>query len=203
VDLRSLRGPIRIFAGGVFFLLAAGSIGAAGIGGLPFALLFGLLSGICLADVLGRYFGTKAGGLIYPQSYFKDPGKRLASAQGLLSKGAYAEAQMALEEILKSEPDSKEAVLCLAKTLLKWKGAEGREEACGLLLWHLGRREKASSGDSETALLLCDLLEEGGLRWKAVETLSAELSKGYCRAEEALLRKRLDSLQGASADMRP
>jgi len=189
-------GALRIMAGGVFLLLAAGSVGAAGIGGLPYALLFGLLSGICLADVIGRYFGTRAGGLIYPQIYFKDPAKRLASAQGLLSRGAYAEAQAALEEILKSEPDSKEAVLCLAKALLKWKGPEGREEACGLLLWHLGRREKASSGDSETALLLCDLLEEGGLRGKAVETLSAELSRGYCRAEEALLRKRLEALSG-------
>lgn len=176
-----IGGAVRGDAMGVIFEMAI-------------AAVYFLMGALCVCGLVAEYVGGRFGSLIYPYSWLKAPGNRLAAAESLIVKKDFAAAQAALEEIIRQEPCNLAAGVCLAKTLVEWKGHDGRTEACAILISQLRRTEKAIPGGSDAVLLLADLLVEAGLTKRAIETVSMELGKGYCRAESALLKRRFDSL---------
>ncbi len=158
-----------------------------------------LLAAAALCGPISEYAGWRAGRLFYPLAWLKNPEMRLAAAEALCARKDFFAAKEALLEILGEEPGNLAAALALAKALLAWKGAEGRAEACAVLSRTLAGSAQVVSGGSGAVLLLADLLEEEGLKARAMEVLEQELGKGCCGAEAALLRRRLDALSAASA----
>ena len=154
------------------------------------------LAAASLCVPLAEYAGWRAGRLFYPLSWLKAPARRLAAAEALLARREFQAAKVALEAILSEESDNLTATMDLAKTLLECDGVNGRAGACSVLVGFLDGRVETVSGASSAVLLLADLLEEDGRRELAIDMLSRELSKGYCRAEAELLRRRLDALLG-------
>ncbi len=161
------------------------------------ATVYFLLGALSVCGIIAERIGMRFGRLIYPFAQMKAPAKRLAAAESLFVKKDFAAAQSALEQIIREEPCNLAAGILLSRVLIEWKGSDGRTEACAILISQLRRIDKALPGSSDAVLLLADLLEESGLTKRALETVAAELGKGYCRAEAALLKRRFDSLEAA------
>ena len=190
-----LEIAFRWFLAVAFFLTGVGLMVAWGLFGLFAGLLFFLASGLCVFDYITGFFATRSGRLLYPRVFLQAPAKKIAAAEGLLARKDYEGASEAFAAILKEEPGNLVVGFKLAKILAETKGEEGRFEACAVLINLLDRLKRPLSGESEAVLLLCDLLEESGLHGKAEAIIGSELKKGYCRAEEALLKRRLEVLE--------